>query len=80
MDQLYAFAKELGVNQTSFKDCVTSQKYLSKVQADIAEGEKAGVDGTPGNILVNNKTGKIKVVSGAQPFSKFQVAIDELLK
>jgi protein-disulfide isomerase len=80
MDQLYAFAKDLGINQASFKDCILSQKYLSKVQNDISEGEKAGVDGTPGNIIINNKTGKIKVVSGAQPFAKFQTAIDELLK
>ncbi|MCC7197827.1 thioredoxin domain-containing protein [Candidatus Peregrinibacteria bacterium] len=79
MDQLYAFAKDLGLNEASFKECLTSQKYLSKVQNDIAEGEKAGVDGTPGNIIMNNKTGKVKVVSGAQPLSKFQTAIDALL-
>jgi len=79
-DDLLAFVKDLGLNEAKYKDCLSSQKYLTKVQNDEAEGNKAGVDGTPGNILINNKTGKIKVVSGAQPIANFQKAIDELLQ
>ena len=37
-----------------------------------------GVNGTPGNVLINKKTGKYVVVSGAQPLTAFQSAIAQI--
>ena len=50
----------------------------------MAEAQKAGVTGTPAFFLAvpEGNDGKVKVVqrlSGAQPFSAFQVAIDGAL-
>jgi predicted DsbA family dithiol-disulfide isomerase len=78
--QMYELAGQAGVDANKVKDCVTSNKYLSHVKADIAEGSKAGVSGTPGNILINNKTGTTKAVHGAQPISAFQAVLPALLK
>jgi protein-disulfide isomerase len=41
---------------------------------------KFSVNGTPGNVLINTKTGKYEVVSGAQPEANFAAAIERLLK
>ena len=73
-----AHAKELGFDAAKFDDCVKSGKYKQHVQDDMSGGSGAGVDGTPGNIVLNNKTGKAELVSGAQPLANFKAAIDRL--
>lgn len=48
--------------------------YDAAIQADQAEGQKFGINGTPGFI-----TGKVHI-DGAQSFAAFQAAIDAQLK
>lgn len=74
------YAKEIGLNQTTFKKCLDSGKYASKTAEMMQSGSKAGVQGTPGNLILNNSTKQVKVVSGAQPIQNFKTAIDALLK
>jgi protein-disulfide isomerase len=52
---------------------------MERILNDIKEGKKAGVTGTPGNILLNNKTGKSVLVPGAQPYDALESAINDLL-
>lgn len=79
LDKLAPLAKEVGVNEAKFQSCLDSGKYAQKVKDDMDGGNKAGVNGTPGNIIVNLKTQKNSLVSGAQPFENFKSAIDSLL-
>lgn len=79
LDKLAPLAKEVGVNEARFQSCLDSGKYAQKVKDDMDGGNKAGVNGTPGNIIVNLKTQKNSLVSGAQPFENFKSAIDSLL-
>ena len=78
VDDLAAVAEKIGLSAAGFKSCVASNKYLSRVQEDIKEGSSIGVEGTPGNILLNNKTGEVLTVDGAQPIEVVQAAIDKL--
>ena len=78
-DQLVPLAKELGLDEEKFKACLDTGKFTKKVQQDLAEGQEAGVDGTPGTILVKSD-GTKKLVPGAVPESELKAAIDELLK
>lgn len=78
--QLGTYAKEIGLNQTAFQTCVDSGKYATKTAEMMQSGTKAGIQGTPGNLIINNKTKKVAVVSGAQPLENFKTAIDGLLK
>lgn len=48
--------------------------YLAAIEADMAEGQSFGVDGTPGTII-----GK-SFVAGAQPLAEVKPLIDALLK
>lgn len=64
------FAGEIGLNQADFDKCLDSGAMAAEVQEDMKEGAAAGVRGTPG-FLINGK-----LVSGAQPFSVFQQAIE----
>lgn len=74
-DNLLAYAKEAGADEALVKTCLEENKFLAEVQKDLADGQLAGVQGTPG-FLINDK-----LVAGAQPFSKFEEIIEaELAK
>jgi protein-disulfide isomerase len=69
--QLYA--KQVGLDAEKFEACRSSRKYQAPVQADIAQGTKLGVNGTPG-FFINGR-----FLSGAQPIDEFSKIIDEEL-
>jgi len=72
-DNLKKFAADLQLDTAKFNACLDSGKYAAAVNKDIADGTKVGVSGTPA-FLVNGR-----FLSGAQPFSAFQEAIDDAL-
>lgn len=72
------YARDLKLNVNNFTSCVDSGKYTAEVQADLADGSKAGIDGTPG-FWVIGPDGKGTQVSGAQPYTSFAAAIDAFL-
>lgn len=80
LDKLAPLAKELGLNETKFKECLDSGKYADHVKEDMNGGSKAGVTGTPGNILLSVKTGKTSLIPGAVPYETVKAVIDEMLK
>lgn len=80
LDALAPLAKEIGVSDTKFKECLDSGKYTQKVKDQMAAGAKAGVTGTPGNIVLNVKTGATRLIPGAVPFEQVKAVIDEMLK
>ena len=77
---LTPLAVEIGLPKAPFAECLESEKYAQKVKQDFAEGAKAGISGTPGNILRHNASGEVVVVSGAQPYERLQQALDNLNK
>lgn len=79
LDKLQPLAEEVGVDGAKFKQCLDSGKYAKKVQDDEAGGAAAGIQGTPGTIIVT-KSGKKDLISGALPIDKVKAQIDALLK
>lgn len=73
-------ASQIGLDQSKFKNCLDSGKYTQYVEDDYQSGIKAGVRGTPGNFLLDTKTGKKLEVPGAVPFDSLKSSIDSLLK
>lgn len=71
---LKAAAKTLGLDVAVFDKCLDSDKHAARIEADLTEGKKLGVTGTP-TFFING----IRIV-GAQPFEKFKEVIDEELK
>ncbi len=72
-------AAAAGLNAAKFKDCVDSGKFAQAVKDDMQGGIDAGVQGTPGNFIINNVTKKTQDVSGAVPYSSFKSTIDQML-
>jgi protein-disulfide isomerase len=72
------YANDAGVDGAAVRKCVDDGKYAQNIKDEMAGGSAGGVSGTPGNIVINNKTGDTRLVSGAQPVSAFQAAVDAL--
>jgi protein-disulfide isomerase len=72
-DTLTQAAVGLGMNDATFRACLDGKKDEAKANADLADGQKAGVSGTP-SFFVNG----ISLV-GAQPYSAFKTIIDQEL-
>ncbi len=66
-------AGKLGVNLNDYDTCVKDPATEEVVKADIAEGQKAGVTGTPA-FFINGR-----LVSGAMPFEAFEQIIRQEL-
>ena len=84
-DQLKDKAAGLGLDLAAFSDCLDSDKYRDKVRADMAEGRKLGVRGTPSFFLGRtdpanpDKITATKFISGAAGYATFRAAIEEVL-
>jgi protein-disulfide isomerase len=70
---LKSTAASLRLNTEKFDACLDQRKYESDVLADKAQGKRAGADGTP-YFLINGNP-----LSGAAPFSAFEVAINRAM-
>lgn len=75
--ELPKIAEYTGLDVTSFNECLDSGKFTSKVQTDIDDGVKAGVQGTPSSfIIVKGKV--IDTIPGAQPYEALKARLDEI--
>lgn len=73
-DDLYtSLASELGLDMTAFESCMSSDKYLDEIKADMQFALNLGVQSTP-TFFINGLA-----VVGAQPLSVFQQVIDDEL-
>lgn len=52
--RLVAFAETLGLNMTDFNSCFEDNKYKDQIDKDLADGQSAGVSGTP-SLFVNGQ-------------------------
>jgi len=81
LNGLRPLAEELWIDGGKFQECLDSWRYADKVKADMQEWiELFKVSWTPGNILINNKTGEWDKLPGAYPFDAFKKKINNLLE
>jgi protein-disulfide isomerase len=72
--QIGDYAKAAGLNATKFNQCVESEKYNTKIQADRREGAAVGVNSTP-TLFVNGR-----MIRGIRTFDDLKVVIEEKKK
>jgi len=81
---LDAHAQALGLDVAGFQKCLASGVHAAKIRKDLEEGQQSGVTGTPTFFLglTEENSPKVKAIRrivGAQPYSVFKAAIEELL-
>ena len=67
------YAKDLGLDTGDFDKCLDSGEMASEVSKDMGDGTSVGIKGTPGFVVGT------QLISGAQPFSAFEAAIEAQL-
>jgi len=73
-DDFRQYATEVGLSVDEFNTCMESGRFRGEIAADLQEGQRMGVRGTPAS-FVNGR-----FLSGAQPFEGFARLIDEELE
>jgi protein-disulfide isomerase len=66
--RLVAFAETIGLDMTKFNACFEANRYKDQIEQDKADGEKAGVQGTP-SVFVNGTLIKPGYVPSYQDIS-----------
>ena len=79
-----AQAKAVGLKMDEFESCLGSGNQAGEIRKDLAQGQGAGVTGTPGFFLAltdptSAKVKTVRFISGAQPYAAFKAQIDALL-
>jgi hypothetical protein len=79
-----AQAQAVGLDVTAFESCLTSGRHAAEIRKDLAQGQGAGVAGTPGFFLAvtdpaSTKVKTVRFINGAQPYLAFKAQIDALL-
>ncbi len=80
IERLAPLAAELGLDRAAFEECLDSGRKLARVKSDFDEGVRIGINGTPGNVLRNNRTGEVRVRAGAVPLEALVADVEALLK
>jgi len=75
---LKLLATKAGANGDKVIECQKSGKMAAVVKKDMDGGSAAGVNGTPGTIIVAD--GTYELIPGALPFEQVKAQIDNLLK
>jgi protein-disulfide isomerase len=70
---LKQYAKDAGMDGSTFETCLDSSKYAERVRDSVAAGSALGVSSTP-TVFVNGR-----MLEGAQPYEVFAAVIDEEL-
>ena len=72
-DDLKGYAKEIGLDENKFGECLAGKRFQAGVDADMKLGQSVGVSGTPA-FFINGR-----MLSGAQPPEAFVEIIEEEL-
>jgi len=73
VQDLKKWAVQIGLDANKFNQCLDSGKYKAEVEKDFADGQAAGVSGTP-TTFINGRS-----LVGAQPYATFKAIIEEEL-
>lgn len=81
---LRSYAGRLGLDARAFAQCLESSRHAATVRAGMADGQRAGVTGTPAFVvgLTEPGTGEVRplyVIRGARPYTEFRRVLDAAL-
>jgi protein-disulfide isomerase len=83
-DHLSGHAKALALDLPGFEQCLDSDRHAALIRKSLAEGQQAGVRGTPTFFLGPTDAQGASLnapvtIVGAQPYASFKQALDRLL-
>ena len=80
-DYITRTAADLKLDGKAFAACTASNKFDAEIEADVREGARIGVGGTPTFVIGRTAPASLEgpIIVGALPYSQFDVRLKELL-
>jgi protein-disulfide isomerase len=80
-DRISSYAATVGLDVKKFEACLGSDFYKAAIDKDIAEGNNAGVTGTPSFVVGRVDKGRLVGLRlvGAMPYPQIEAKIREVL-
>lgn len=78
--QFVTMAGQIGLNQSSFNTCLTSNTYRNLVTSHHQQGVNAGIGATPTIVIRDMQTGEMIVIEGALPFESILQKLSEFIQ
>ncbi len=76
---LPTIAENIGLNTSSFNECLSSQRHLDSITKNLELAKPGGIESTPYSV-VTSKGGKRAIINGAESLTMVKAKIDALLK
>lgn len=77
--ELFTIATDIGLNISTFTDCVENKDTESRVSADAAEAQALGGTGTPFSVIIDEDGKILKSIPGALQYETVASQLDTLL-
>jgi protein-disulfide isomerase len=80
VENIFGWAKELGLKSDQFESCVSTEKYKSSIESDAAQATAIGANGTPAFVIGKTTPGGVEgtLLVGAMPYATFDKALRDL--
>jgi protein-disulfide isomerase len=81
-DYINKTASDLKLDPKAFAACMATTKFDAEIQAEMREGAKLGIEGTPTFVIGRSRPDSIEgpILVGALPYSQFDARLRDLLK
>ncbi len=77
---LEGLVESLGLPPSELQACMNDPEMAQRVEEDMQKASQAGVSGTPSSYIVDNVTGDIEVIAGAQPIENVMQKLRALVE
>ncbi len=76
---LHEFARQIGLDENAFDDCMSSGRYESVIGQSNSDARTLGITGTPAFFVIGPNNVIVKI-GGAQPYEVFEKIFESQLK
>ncbi len=70
-------AKQFGADMGKYNTCIKNSTYQNRIDAESADAQNSGGNGTPYTVVINTKTGKQYSISGALPYAQIVAIVEQ---
>jgi len=79
LEIFFGYADELGLDQDSFRVCISEHQTAQKIEQERAIAQQLGITGTPNFVIRGRGEQQPVLLNGAYPYDSFQQVIAQFM-